>query len=43
MNSAAVKRPDLVSQAAKAYGAVRVTIAIDGKKNMAMPSSSAKS
>jgi len=39
MNSAAVKNPDLVSQAAKAYGAARVTIAIDGKRNMAMPSS----
>src|SRR5512137_1529427 len=30
MNSAAVKNPDLVSQAAKAYGAAKVTIAIDG-------------
>ncbi len=39
MNSAAVKTPDLVSQAAKAYGAERVTIAIDGKRNRAMPSS----
>jgi imidazole glycerol-phosphate synthase subunit HisF len=38
MNSAAVKNPDLVSQAAKAYGASRVTIAIDGKRNKAMPS-----
>ncbi|MDD2904332.1 MAG: imidazole glycerol phosphate synthase subunit HisF [Syntrophales bacterium] len=38
MNSAAVKNPDLVNQAAKAYGAVRVTIAIDGKRNAAMPS-----
>ncbi|MFW6127478.1 MAG: imidazole glycerol phosphate synthase subunit HisF [Thermodesulfobacteriota bacterium] len=38
MNSAAVKNPDLVSQAAKAYGAARVTIAIDGKRNQAMPS-----
>jgi len=38
MNSAAVKNPDLVSQAAKAYGAARVTIAIDGKRNAAMPS-----
>jgi imidazole glycerol-phosphate synthase subunit HisF len=38
MNSAAVKNPDLVSQAAKAYGAGRVTIAIDGKRNGAMPS-----
>jgi cyclase len=38
MNSAAVKTPDLVSQAAKAYGAGRVTVAIDGKRNLAMPS-----
>jgi cyclase len=38
MNSAAVKNPDLVSQAAKEYGAARVTIAIDGKRNKAMPS-----
>ncbi len=38
MNSAAVKTPDLVSQAAKAYGAARVTIAIDGKRSQAMPS-----
>ena len=38
MNSAAVKNPDLVSQAAKAYGAARVTVAIDGKRNKAMPS-----
>ncbi len=38
MNSAAVKNPDLVSQAAKTYGAAKVTIAIDGKRNQAMPS-----
>lgn len=38
MNSAAVKNPDLVSHAAKAYGAARVTIAIDGKRDAAMPS-----
>lgn len=38
MNSAAVKNPDLVSQAAKAYGAAKVTIAIDGRRNKAMPS-----
>jgi imidazole glycerol-phosphate synthase subunit HisF len=38
MNSAAVKTPDLLSQAAKAYGAARVTIAIDGKRNLDMPS-----
>ena len=38
MNSAAVKNPDLVSQAAKAYGAAKVTVAIDGKRNKALPS-----
>jgi cyclase len=38
MNSAAVKNPDLVSQAAKAFGAARITIALDGKRNPAMPS-----
>lgn len=38
MNSAAVKNPELVSQAAKAYGSPRVTVAIDGKRNKAMPS-----
>ncbi len=38
MNSAAVKNPELVSQAAKAYGPGRVTVAIDGKRNPAMPS-----
>jgi len=38
MNSAAVKNPDLVSQAAKACGAAKVTVAIDGKRNPAMPS-----
>ena len=38
MNSAAVRNPALISQAAKAYGAARVTIAIDGKRNQAMPS-----
>jgi cyclase len=38
MNSAVVKNPDLLSQAAKAYGAARVTVALDGKRNKAMPS-----
>ncbi|MGQ9920772.1 MAG: imidazole glycerol phosphate synthase subunit HisF [Desulfobacca sp.] len=38
MNSAAVRNPDLVSQAAKAYGANKITVAIDGKRNAAMPS-----
>lgn len=38
MNSAAVKNPDLISQAAKEFGAAKVTVAIDGKRNKAMPS-----
>jgi imidazole glycerol-phosphate synthase subunit HisF len=38
MNSAAVKNPDLVSQAAKAFGSDKVTVAIDGKRNALMPS-----
>jgi cyclase len=38
MNSAVVKNPQLLSQAAKAYGADRVTVAIDGKRNKAIPS-----
>jgi len=38
MNSAAVKNPDLVSQAAKAYGSAKITVAIDGRRNAAMPS-----
>ncbi|HWR90545.1 MAG TPA: imidazole glycerol phosphate synthase subunit HisF [Dissulfurispiraceae bacterium] len=38
MNSAAVKNPDLVRQAARAYGSGCVTVAIDGKRNAAMPS-----
>ncbi|AEB10335.1 imidazole glycerol phosphate synthase subunit HisF [Desulfobacca acetoxidans] len=38
MNSAAVKNPDLIDLAAKTYGPGRVTIAIDGKRNPAMPS-----
>jgi cyclase len=38
MNSAAVKSPDLVRQAARVYGSGRVTVAIDGKRNKAMPS-----
>ena len=38
MNSAAVKNPDLVSQAAQAYGSAKITIAIDGRRNPAMPS-----
>lgn len=38
MNSAAVKNPDLVGQAAKAFGSDKVTVAIDGKRNASMPS-----
>ena len=38
MNSAAVKNPDLVSQAAKQYGSEKITVAIDAKRNVAMPS-----
>lgn len=38
MNSAAVKSPDLIRQAAAAFGSERVTIAIDGKRNGSMPS-----
>ncbi|KAF0157068.1 MAG: cyclase [Syntrophaceae bacterium] len=38
MNSAAVKNPDLVKQAAKKYGSDKITVAIDAKRNAAMPS-----
>jgi cyclase len=38
MNSAAVKNPSLVRQAAKAFGGERITVAIDGRRNKAMPS-----
>ncbi len=38
MNSAAVKNPDLVRQAAKTFGGERITVAIDGRRNKAMPS-----
>lgn len=38
MNSAAVRNPDLVGHAAKAFGSDRVTVAIDGKRNPSMPS-----
>jgi len=38
MNTAAVTNPDLIRQAAKAYGAERVTVAIDGRRNGSMPS-----
>lgn len=38
MNSAAVKNPELVRQAAKTFGSGKVTVAIDGKRNASMPS-----
>ncbi len=38
MNSAAVINPELVMQAAKAYGSEKITIAIDARRNKNMPS-----
>jgi cyclase len=38
MNSAAVKNPDLVRQASKTFGPDKITIAIDARRNKAMPS-----
>jgi cyclase len=38
MNSAAVKRPALIGEAAERYGSERITVAIDGCRNAAMPS-----
>ncbi len=38
MNSAAVRRPDLVREAARAYGSDRVVVAIDGRRNPDLPS-----
>ena len=38
MNSAAVKNPDLIKQAAKAYGSERITVAVDARRNKQMPS-----
>ena len=38
VNSAAVARPELVKEAVEAYGAERIIVAIDGKRNAAMPS-----
>jgi len=38
MNSAAGKAPELVRSAAKKYGPERVTVAIDARRNNAMPS-----
>jgi cyclase len=38
MNSAAVRRPDLVAEAAKQFGSQRITVAIDARRNASMPS-----
>jgi len=38
MNSAAVKDPDLVHRANKRFGADRVTVAVDARRNKEMPS-----
>lgn len=38
MNSAAVKDPDLVKHAAARFGPGKVTVAVDAKRNKAMPS-----
>jgi cyclase len=38
MNSAAVKNPDLVKQAASRFGSEKVTIAVDARRNKEMPS-----
>ncbi|MDQ1239773.1 MAG: imidazole glycerol-phosphate synthase subunit HisF [Thermodesulfobacteriota bacterium] len=38
MNSAAVKNPSLIEEAAKKFGSSRVTVAIDAKRNPSMPS-----
>ncbi|MFZ5906105.1 MAG: imidazole glycerol phosphate synthase subunit HisF [Nitrospirota bacterium] len=38
MNSAAVKRPEIVREAARAYGPERITVAVDARRNPGMPS-----
>jgi cyclase len=38
MNSAAVKSPELVKEAAKKYGSEKIVVAIDGRSNKDMPS-----
>lgn len=38
MNSAAVKNPDLILQAARKFGSEKITIAIDAHRNKEMPS-----
>ncbi len=38
INSAAVKRPQLIGEIAEKYGSGRITVAIDARRNEAMPS-----
>lgn len=38
MNSAAVKNPQLIKQGAQKFGSEKITVAIDGRRNAAMPS-----
>lgn len=38
MNSAAVKNPELVRDAAREFGSERITVAVDARRNPAMPS-----
>ena len=38
INSAAVKNPDLISDAVSSFGSEKITIAIDGRRNNEMPS-----
>jgi len=38
INSAAVKEPELVTQAAKRFGKEKICVAIDGRRNPSMPS-----
>lgn len=38
MNSAAVKNPELVQNASRKFGSAKITIAIDARRNKAMPS-----
>jgi cyclase len=38
MNSAAVRNPDLVSQASRSFGKEKITVAVDARRNKAMPS-----
>ena len=38
VNSAAVNRPELVAEAARKFGSHRITVAVDARRNEAMPS-----